>query len=508
MGRTKKAKAPEEDEDKLTEIYTNKNFSAPAVKPLETISEVDSGGNACQDEPPTNQNEQAELPPPQRSRRAAAAAARASMAPKEVRKLDFVPYHVADKERDKRRRQRAIKMTKSQGKKPLKFKGISEQQEDKLIRLIADKDDEEDLDTEDEDTAAINRAIDKALMKSKAEVSKKKKTENKESLAPANVTASASKRINTKRRRSSATFQPQSTELFNFPDFSEEDEDNWRLSADIAGPSNAVDQTTTHSSDPDPTLTSAAGPTDSTTYAGAGQANFSDDAMLTNPVQTIPGDDSRRASFESAIRGADLMCGPIDDGTDVAKPDVDLEQGLKETAPHEVATNTKVFQKVRRSSRFFRSAASTSVHSDTTSSEVASNEASPVVGSIFTQVQVVPRTDRRKSRRTNFVVYQQKEEPRSSEETSMNRSSKESLNRSSREPEKRGSSEPEGRNSFQKRQHKEQENKATREPEKRSSLQKKEKEKRSSYGPAKSLTAPDCGTPQRPPLSPIENFSN
>ena len=87
------------------EIYTNKNFEAPAVKSLDTIGEEStSQGEGT----PTGKA----ISQP-RPRRAAKESAISSIAPKEVRKLEFVPYHVADKERDKRRRQRAVAMSKS-----------------------------------------------------------------------------------------------------------------------------------------------------------------------------------------------------------------------------------------------------------------------------------------------------------------------------------------------------------------------------------------------------------
>ena len=90
------------------EIYTNKNFEAPAVKSLEMIAEESTSQGEGTPEASTGKA----ISQP-RPRRAAAAAAKSSLAPKEVRKLEFVPYHVSDKERDKRRRQRAVTMSKS-----------------------------------------------------------------------------------------------------------------------------------------------------------------------------------------------------------------------------------------------------------------------------------------------------------------------------------------------------------------------------------------------------------
>jgi len=487
MGRTKKAKASEEDDETLAKIYTNKNFSAPSVKPLETISEVDSAAAGSQDEPDKSSNptKNEEKQPP-RSRRAAAAAARASMAPKEVRRLDFVPYFVADKDRDKRRRQRAVNMSKSQGKKPVKFGVISEAQEDKLTRLIANKEDEEE---EEEDTAAINRAIDKALMKSNVSPSKKKKTTTTKP-PPANVTASAAKRINTKRRRSSASTHPK--QLFNFPDFSEEDEDNWLSTS--ADPSNSGQAT------PNSTQAQSSNAQESH-VAGAGNASFAhadvDNAAAKDAEPPIgmltqaSSHDSRRASFESAIRGADLMFGPIDDGTEHRKEGPEEKEQVLEEGEEDSATSGQVlFHKVRRSSRFFR-AASTSA-----SSLASPGPSQESVGSVFTQVQVVPKKDRRKSRRTDFVVFQQKEEPvRNSYTETLNRSSMETESRLSRDSTNRSFKEPKSRSS-------------SLQSENGNTFAKKEQDTRSSGGPLKALTTQDFGTPQRPPLSPIENFSN
>ena len=91
------------------EIYTNKNFEAPAVKSLETIGEESTSQGEGTPEASTGKTTISQPRP----RRAAKESAISSIAPKEVRKLEFVPYNVADKERDKRRRQRAVAMSKS-----------------------------------------------------------------------------------------------------------------------------------------------------------------------------------------------------------------------------------------------------------------------------------------------------------------------------------------------------------------------------------------------------------
>ena len=110
-----------------------------------------------------------------------------------------------------------------QGKKPVQWKGITEQQENQLQKLIADGISEEE-DADDDDNI-INRAIDKVLMKGKAAVAAGAAANDP--LPPLttgsahSLTASASKRVNTKRRRSSAVFVRPS---FQFPEFDEEDE--------------------------------------------------------------------------------------------------------------------------------------------------------------------------------------------------------------------------------------------------------------------------------------------
>ena len=86
------------------------------------------------------------------------------------------------------------------------------------------------------------------------------------------------------------------------------------------------------------------------------------------------------------------MFGPIDDGSRLP------EQAPVEEQPPKLE-DTKVYQRVRRSSRFFRAGGGARLS--------ASSECEESVGSVFTQVAVEAKKDRRKSRRTNFVVFQQ-----------------------------------------------------------------------------------------------------
>ena len=62
--------------------------------------------------------------------------------------------------------QRAAKVAKSKGKKPVKFQGLSGEQEDKLQRILYEKreEEEEELSEDEEETQVINRAIDKVLI--------------------------------------------------------------------------------------------------------------------------------------------------------------------------------------------------------------------------------------------------------------------------------------------------------------------------------------------------------
>lgn len=346
MARSKKAKptkhCEEDEEKKLVEIYTNKNFEAPAVKSLERIDEESTSQGEGTPEASTGKA----ISQP-RPRRAAAAAAKSSLAPKEVRKLEFVPYHVSDKERDKRRRQRAVTMSKSKGKKPVKWQGITEEQEDQLAKLIADGISEEE-DTDDDDNI-INRAIDKVLMKGKAAAAVGAAANDPlppltTGSAPS-VTASASKRVNTKRRRSSAVFVRPS---FQFPEFDEE-----------------------------PELMTA---------GGSGGVTAADCATAAEEESN-----SRRTSFELAIQEADLMFGPIDDGSRPEETGETTEPKLPKLE------DTKVYQRVRRSSRFFRASGGGGPSLSCSGSEEPS-------GSVFTEVAILPKKDRRKSRRTFLAI--------------------------------------------------------------------------------------------------------
>ena len=214
--------------------------------------------------------------------------------------------------------------------------------------MIADGISEEE-DTDDDDNI-INRAIDKVLMKGKAAAAVGAAANDPlppltTGSAPS-LTASASKRVNTKRRRSSAVFVRPS---FQFPEFDEDDE-----------------------------LMTAGGSTAADIYCATASEDESN---------------SRRASFELAIQEADLMFGPIDDGS---RP----EETAAETTVPELPKleETKVYQKVRRSSRFFRAGGGGGGPSLSCS---GSEEPS---GSVFTEVAVLPKKDRRKSRRTFLAI--------------------------------------------------------------------------------------------------------
>ena len=217
--------------------------------------------------------------------------------------------------------------------------------------MIADGISEEE-DTDDDDNI-INRAIDKVLMKGKAAAAVGASANDP--LPPLttgsgpSVTASASKRVNTKRRRSSAVFVRPS---FQFPEFDEE-----------------------------PELMTA---------GGSGGVTAADCATASEEAEEES--NSRRTSFELAIQEADLMFGPIDDGS---RP-----EETAETEPElPKLEDTKVYQRVRRSSRFFRAGGGGGGGPSLSCS--GSEEPS---GSVFTEVAVLPKKDRRKSRRTFLAI--------------------------------------------------------------------------------------------------------
>jgi len=412
MPRGKKQKSPEEEQELLEDLYTNRNFSAPAAKALETITEAD---HSADDSSPTKALQPAapdeeEGTTRTRKPRGAASRARASMAPKEVRRLDFVPYHVADKERDRRRVQRAAKVAKSKGKKPVKFQGLSGEQEDKLQRILYEKrEDEEEVSEDEEETQVINRAIDKVLIRaatSAAESSRRataeaaastKTSSVKGPLQPNPTSSSATKRVNTKRRRSSASFkkQPQQPSFLEFSDFNGAEEE---LSTDPSVTKRAS--------------RSSSGTDNSLIRRSSSQSELPSLRLMESPSLTSSDRDpdpavDRRASLELAIAVADAEFGPIDDGTSSGGRNKSATPGGTSGTPRQTPNNAssrpsladvaKRTVNVRRSSRFFR--------------QGASSYADGSVGSVFTQVEVAQKIDRRKSRRTHFVVFEQPEEP-------------------------------------------------------------------------------------------------
>jgi len=407
MPRGKKQKSPEEEQELLEDLYTNRNFSAPAAKALETITEAE---HSADDSSPTKALQPAapdvekEGTTRTRKPRGAASRARASMAPKEVRRLDFVPYNVADKERDRRRVQRAAKVAKSKGKKPVKFQGLSGEQEDKLQKILYEKreEEEEELSGDEEETRAINRAIDKVLIRAAtsaaestrraaAEAAASTKTSSvKGPLQPNPTSSSATKRVNMKRRRSSASFKRQQPSFLEFPDFNGAEEE---LSTDPSVSKRAS--------------RSSSGTDNSLIRRSSSQSELPSLRLMESPSLNSDRDPDpaivdRRAGLELAIAVADAEFGPIDDGTSRNKSATATPGGTPRQTPNassrpSLADVAKRTVNVRRSSRFFR--------------QGASSNADGSVGSIFTQVEVAQKIDRRKSRRTHFVVFEQPEEP-------------------------------------------------------------------------------------------------
>jgi len=413
MPRGKKQKSPEEEQELLEDLYTNRNFSAPAAKALETITEAE---HSADDSSPTKALQPAapdvekEGTTRTRKPRGAASRARASMAPKEVRRLDFVPYNVADKERDRRRVQRAAKVAKSKGKKPVKFQGLSGEQEDKLQKILYEKreEEEEELSGDEEETRAINRAIDKVLIRAAtsaaestrraaAEAAASTKTSSvKGPLQPNPTSSSATKRVNMKRRRSSASFKRQQPSFLEFPDFNCAEEE---LSADPI----VTKRASRSSSGTDTSLTRR-----SSSQSELPNLRLMESPSLTSDVDPDPAIVDRRASLELAIAVADAEFGPIDDGTssggrnNKSTSATGRTSGTPRQTPNassrpSLADVAKRTVNVRRSSRFFR--------------QGASSNADGSVGSVFTEVEVAQKIDRRKSRRTHFVVFEQPEEP-------------------------------------------------------------------------------------------------
>ena len=296
----KKAKATKKgseiDEAALVDIYTNKTYSAPEPQELETVREVEEDEAA-------DTSSTKELNDGRRVPRRAARAAADSFAAKKVRRLDFAPYHVVNRDRERKRHQKVVKIAKQKGSKPYKWQGISPELEEHLIKLI-EEDNQEEFDN---DEKIINDAID-------AHLESRKSNEGKPNIKTPSSTA---KRVNSKRRKRSLLPKPIVEEdLFQFE---------------------------------------------------------------TTPEKRPKPQEERRDSFESALLEADLMFGPI------------FDENKHEQTAQQSEEPPKVFLKVRRSSRFFRSA--TDVPDE------------PPSGSFFTQVQIEPKKYRRKSRRSNFVLY-------------------------------------------------------------------------------------------------------
>ena len=304
-------KRGEESQETLESIYLNKDYRVPPEEPLETIQE--EAENHDPNEEPDNG----------RPKRRAAK----SYATREVRKLNFVPYFVSDKARDKKRHQKVVEKTKNG--KPYKWKGLTEEQEEKLITLLEEQSIEDDdilveddleninerlLDTTDStmcDEEAIKSAINTVLSAKRRQVPSTPQTSERQPPRSASISKSKKNKVPSRRRRSSTAR--------NLED----------------------------------------------------ELSFSEFETPAKIPKTIREEDN--IEFTRQVNEADSMLGPLDLGEDrQVKP---LEDD---------AWPKTVVQKVRRSSRFFRS-----------------NDRRE--GSVFTEVEMVEKKDRRKSRRSNFV---------------------------------------------------------------------------------------------------------